>query len=186
MQVEGVKGKKPGEIKFDNILSNNMEPITIIIETPKDSHLKFDYDKKLKCFKLNKVLPAGMVFPFDFGFIPNTKGGDGDPLDIIAISEFATVTGCAMDCRIIGAILAEQTEKGSDAVRNDRFIGIPVESKEFKSVREASQLPKQMITQIQDFFINYNKEAGKKFKVVDIVGSKTAFKLIRKAGFKKN
>jgi len=157
-----------------------MEPITIIIETPKDSHLKFDYDKKLKCFKLNKGLPAGMVFPFDFGFIPNTKGGDGDPLDIIAISEFATFTGCAIDCRIIGAILAEQKEKDSATIRNDRFIGIPVESEQFKAIREASQLPKQLITQLEDFFINYNKQAGKKFRVLDVVGSQMAYKLIKK------
>ncbi|MDB5279598.1 MAG: hypothetical protein JWR61_4553 [Ferruginibacter sp.] len=162
-----------------------MEPLTIIIETAKNSHLKFDYDKKLQCFKLNKALPAGMVFPFDFGFIPNTSGDDGDPLDIIAISEFVTITGCAMDCRIVGAILAEQTEKHHRTIRNDRFIGIPLESEQFKSVREVSQLPKQIITQVQDFFINYNKEAGKKFKILDIVGSQASFKLIKKASIKK-
>ena len=157
-----------------------MKIITIVVETAKNSPLKYDYDKKLKCFKLNKALPAGMVFPFDFGYIPNTKGGDGDPLDIIVVSEFTTFTGCAMDCRIVGAILAEQTEKEQDTIRNDRFIGIPIESEQYKGIYEISQLQKQLLTQLQDFFINYNEVAGKKFQVLDIVGSKYAARLIKK------
>lgn len=84
-----------------------MQLITAIVETPKGNAQKYDYDAESKWFKLKKILPAGMVFPFDFGFIPVTKGGDGDPLDIIIISEFKSFPGCAMECRIIGAITAE-------------------------------------------------------------------------------
>ena len=64
-----------------------MQTLTAIVETPKGSAQKYDYDPKNKWFKLKKIMPAGMVFPFDFGFIPDTKGEDGDPLDIIIISE---------------------------------------------------------------------------------------------------
>jgi len=157
-----------------------MDPVTVIIETPKNSQVKFDYDPGLQCFKLKKILPAGMVFPFDFGYIPGTKGGDGDPLDIIVIAEFGTFTGCAMDCRIIGAMLAEQKEKGSKKIRNDRFLAIPLQSMMFKDVHELSQLPKELTRQLQDFFINYNKAALKDFKVLRIVGSKKAYSLINK------
>jgi inorganic pyrophosphatase len=160
-------------------LKDKMEPITVIIETPKNSQVKFDHDKKLDRFKLNKILPAGMMFPFDFGYIPGTKGGDGDPLDIIAIAEFGTFTGCAMDCRIIGALLAEQKEKGAEQIRNDRFLAIPIQSELFKNVREPGHLPKGLIDQLRDFFINYNKEAKKDFKVLAIVGSKKAYSLIK-------
>src|ERR1700712_5031895 len=102
-----------------------MKPVTAIIETPKGSGEKYNYDEKQRYFKLGKILPAGLVFPFDFGFIPDTKGEDGDPLDIIVISELASFPGCAMDCRIIGAIKAEQTEKNGETLRNDRFLGVP-------------------------------------------------------------
>ena len=64
-----------------------MQTITAIVETPKDSNAKYNYDAQYNGFKLKKLLPAGMVFPFDFGFIPGTKGEDGDALDIVIISE---------------------------------------------------------------------------------------------------
>ncbi|MGN6353764.1 MAG: inorganic diphosphatase [Parafilimonas sp.] len=74
-----------------------METITAIVETPRGSNAKYNYDEQHSGFKLKKLLPAGMVFPFDFGFIPSTKGGDGDPLDVIIISEIKSFPGCIMD-----------------------------------------------------------------------------------------
>lgn len=156
-----------------------IEPITVIIETPKGSAQKYDYNKKLKCFKLNKVLPAGMVFPFDFGFIPGTKGEDGDPLDVIVMSEFKTFTGCALDCRIIGGFTANQTERSGDKIRNDRFIGIPVESSLFKNMNSIQELPNDFIRQLEDFFKNYNEGSGKKFEVLSLLNAKDANKLIK-------
>jgi inorganic pyrophosphatase len=64
--------------------------ITAMVECPKGFNQKFDYDPVENRFRLSKILPAGLVFPFDFGMIPGTKGADGDPLDIIVISETAT------------------------------------------------------------------------------------------------
>lgn len=81
-----------------------MHTIDVVIETPKNSRFKYTYEEKLKGFKMKKVLPAGLVFPYDFGFIPNTKGEDGDPLDIIVLSEHALFPGCIVECKIIGSI----------------------------------------------------------------------------------
>jgi inorganic pyrophosphatase len=156
-----------------------MKPLTIIIETPKGSSQKYDYEKKLDRFKLKKILPAGMVFPFDFGFIPHTKGEDGDPLDVIAISEFKTFPGCAMECRIVGAIKAMQTEETGKKVRNDRFIGIPVASEIFKDIHSLLQLPEEVMHQLEEFFKNYNREEGKKFEVLDLLDKKAAEKLLK-------
>ena len=155
-----------------------MKTFTIIIETPKGSAQKYAYDEQLKCFKLTKILPAGMVFPFDFGFIPNTKGEDGDPLDIIVISEFKSFPGCAMDCRIVGGLKANQTERDGDKMRNDRFIGVPIESELFKDVYSIDQVPQAVITQLEDFFKNYNKASGKCFEVLERIYSEEAIKLI--------
>ncbi len=151
----------------------------VIIETTKGSAEKYDYDVDLRLFKLSKVLPAGMSFPYDFGFIPGTKGEDGDPLDAIVISEFKTFTGCLVECRIVGCILAEQTEK-KKAVRNDRYIAIPLVSETFAHIDNIKQLPMSIITGLQSFFINYNQLAGKKFKPLKNISGKDAMKLINK------
>ena len=119
-----------------------------------------------------------MVFPFDFGFIPHTLGEDGDPLDIIIISEFQSFPGCIMDCRIIGAITANQTEKGK-TIRNDRFIAIPEASQMFAHVKEIKDIPRDVVNQLETFFINYNELEGKKFKPLKRLNAQQALKLIK-------
>jgi inorganic pyrophosphatase len=123
-------------------------------------------------------LPAGLSFPFDFGMIPGTKGEDGDPLDIIVISELSTFPGCLMNVRIIGALQAEQTERDGKTFRNDRFIGIPDVSQLFPEVNELEQLPKSILNQLEHFFKNYNEQAGKQFRVTARLSAAEAHKLI--------
>jgi inorganic pyrophosphatase len=139
--------------------------ITVMVESPKGYNQKFDYEPGTQRFKLNKILPAGLVFPFDFGMIPGTKGEDGDPLDIIVISESGTFPGCLVDCRIIGALQAEQTERDGKTMRNDRFVGIPEVSQLFSEVTTLDELPDAILNQLEAFFKNYNEQAGKQFKV---------------------
>src|SRR6195952_3183933 len=122
--------------------------IDIIVEKPKGSAQKYNYDPVTGFFKLKKILPEGMVFPFDFGFIPDTKGEDGDPLDVIIISEITAVQGSIMDCRIIGAILAEQTERDGTTMRNDRFLAVPQVSQLFSNITTLEQLPANIIEQL--------------------------------------
>lgn len=155
-----------------------MQTITAIVETPKGSAQKYDYEPAIKLFKLKKTMPAGMVFPFDFGFIPDTIGEDGDPLDIVIISEFKSFPGCIMDCRVIGAITAKQTEKGK-TVRNDRFIAIPEVSVLFAGIKTLGDLPADIIEQLEKFFMNYNELAEKKFKPLKRLDAKKALKLIK-------
>jgi inorganic pyrophosphatase len=156
-----------------------MDAVTVIIETPKGSAFKYTYEPDKHLFKLTKVLPAGMVFPFDFGLIPDTKGEDGDPLDIIVISEFQTFTGCSMDCRIIGGIKAEQTERDGKTVRNDRFIGIPIVSQLFAEINSTEDFPKKIMDQLEHFFKNYNEQSGKVFKPLGRMSPREAYELIQ-------
>ncbi|MBO9565177.1 MAG: inorganic diphosphatase [Niastella sp.] len=81
----------------------------IIIETPKGSTLKYVWDKPLRLFRIKKKLAEGLVFPFDFGFIPGTRGEDGDPLDIMVVAEFCTFPNCVMECCLTGCIQAMQS-----------------------------------------------------------------------------
>jgi inorganic pyrophosphatase len=153
--------------------------VMAIVESPKGCGYKYDYEPEIQRFKLKKILPAGLVFPFDFGFIPNTKGEDGDPLDIIIISELASFPGCAIDCRIIGCIMAQQTERDGNSMRNDRFLAIPEVSMQFIDITEAEHLPGDIIKQVESFFKNYNQQAGKKFKVLEILNAAKAAKLVK-------
>ncbi|MCC8424735.1 inorganic diphosphatase [Mucilaginibacter sp. UR6-11] len=152
--------------------------ITALIECPKGYNQKFDYEPETQRFRLSKILPAGLVFPFDFGMIPGTKGEDGDPLDIIVISESGTFLGCLIDCRVIGALKAEQTERNGDTVRNDRFIGIPEVSQLFSAITTLAELPEAILSQLEAFFKNYNEQAGKEFKVTARLTAGQAAKLL--------
>src|SRR5438046_3067059 len=92
--------------------------IEVIVETPKGCRNKYAWDEKKERFRLNKILPSGAVFPFDFGFIPKTKGEDGDPLDILIIMDEPAFPGCLLECRVVGALKAAQTERDGRTERN--------------------------------------------------------------------
>jgi len=83
----------------------------VVVETPKGSRNKYAFDPDNRVFELKKVLPAGMAFPYDFGFLPSTKGGDGDPLDVLVLMDEPAFPGCVLKCRVIGVIEGEQGNK---------------------------------------------------------------------------
>lgn len=156
-----------------------MKELSVIIETTRGSHLKYRHDPETGLFELRKALPLGMVFPYDFGFIPGTKGDDGDPVDAMVISEFTSFTGCRMKCRIIGALLAEQSEKRKK-IRNDRFFFIPTDSVTFSNIKTMQDLGKEHNQQLRDFFINYNKVDDKIFTPIKWIDATKADALISK------
>src|SRR5579872_4780976 len=134
-----------------------------IIETPKGSRNKFDYDPESNLFMLGGLLPEGMMFPFDFGFIPSTLGGDGDPLDIMVLMDEPAHVGCLVDVRVIGVMEAKQIEDGK-TTRNDRLIGVAIHSYSHEDKTNIKELPKGLLDQVAQFFVSYNKSRGKKFE----------------------
>ena len=162
--------------------------IDIIVETPKGSTIKYDFDKKSRKYKLDKFLPLGMSFPYDFGFIPNTLGEDGDPLDVIVISEQGTFVGCLLEARIIGCMQAKQSKKAGSKklIRNDRYIAVPEVSLAYKSITDINDLSPEIYKELKDFFCNYNKIANKQFRETGKLGKKSAIKQLMNNGhFKK-
>lgn len=155
-----------------------METVTVIVETPKGKGLKYDFEPSTGYFMLKKVMPAGLVFPFDFGFIPNTLGEDGDPLDVVVISELESFPGCAMECRIIGVLEASQKERDGKTMRNDRYLAIPVVSQLYAKVDSLAKFPKEIIDQLESFFKNYNEQAGKAFHILERSSAKKAMSMI--------
>ena len=137
--------------------------VNVVIETPKGSRNKFDYDPELGLFRLGGVLPAGAVFPFDFGFVPSTLGGDGDPLDVLVLMDEAAFAGCLVLARLIGVIEAEQTEEGK-TTRNDRLIAVAAKSRDHAEVTSLKQVSDNLVNEIEHFFVSYNTAKGKEFK----------------------
>jgi inorganic pyrophosphatase len=149
-----------------------------IIETPKESRNKFHYDPQSNLFVLAGLLPEGMMFPFDFGFIPSTKGEDGDPVDIMVLMDAPAHVGCLIEVRIIGIIDAEQTEKGQTE-KNSRILGAAIHSYEHENLISIADVSKTLLSQVEEFFISYNKQRGKKFKITNTGGPKRALRYLR-------
>src|ERR1041385_92388 len=131
----------------------------VIIETPKDCRNKFDYDPDSGLFVLGGLLPEGMMFPFDFGFIPSTLGEDGDPLDILRPLDAPADVGCLIEVRIIGIIQAEQTDDGKTE-SNDRLLGVAIHSYDHEDLESIDEVNKSLLDQLEAFFISYNKQRG--------------------------
>ncbi len=161
---------------------NEAGDVNVIIETPKGSNFKVDFDPKSQLFRLAKGLPAGMHFPYDFGFIPGTLGEDGDPLDILVLSPYVLFPGCAATVKLIGVLEAEQTEKTSTkAIRNDRLIG-NLQTKcgeENGSLATVKDMPPLLLEEIEGFFIQYNKLEGRQFRSLGWYGPKRAHALVK-------
>jgi inorganic pyrophosphatase len=149
-----------------------------IVETPKGFRNKFDYDPDSNLFMLGGLLPEGMMFPFDFGFIPSTLGEDGDPLDIMVLMDAPAYVGCLIDVRIIGIINAKQTEDGQTE-RNDRLLGVAIHSYDHEDLESMDDVSKTMLSQVEEFFVSYNKQRGKKFKITGTGGPKWAIKFLK-------
>ncbi len=161
-----------------NELDEKKRTCKAIIETPKGSRSKFDYDPESDLFMLGGLLPEGMMFPFDFGFIPSTLGGDGDPLDIMVLMDAPAHTGCLIDIRIIGVISAKQTQDGKTET-NDRLLGVAVHSYDHEDVQSIGDANKSLLKQLEEFFISYNKQRGKQFKVTAKEGPEAAIKVLK-------
>jgi inorganic pyrophosphatase len=149
-----------------------------VIETPKGSRNKYRYDSDCDCFELATTLPEGMAFPFDFGFIPSTLGGDGDPVDVLVLMDAPVMAGCVLRCRLIGVIEAREKERGERWERNDRLIAVARHARTHDGVKTLAQLRPHMLDDIKAFFVDYNKLHDKKFEVLGEYGPKQAVKCV--------
>jgi inorganic pyrophosphatase len=159
----------------------------IVVETPKGSRNKYDYDPGCDCFDLATVLPEGMSFPYDFDFIPSTVGEDDDPLDILLLQEAPGFPGCVVRARLLGAIEAEQKKKGEKWIRNDRLIALAAHAQTHERIKSLADLGPHFVKEIESFFIEYNELRGREFKPLDACGPKKAMRLVEHAmkNFKK-
>ena len=154
--------------------------INVIIDTPKGSRAKCKYDEALGLFRLSRVLPAGMQFPYDFGSVPRTRADDGDALDVLVLMDAATFPGCLVTVRLLGVLRATQKD-GRKPVRNDRLVAVavtPVNPPAYKSIDDLGQ---DRLKEIEHFFISYNRAQGREFALTGRAGPPAAERMLTQA-----
>ncbi len=160
------------------------KPVQVVVETPRGSRNKYKFDERTGRMTLSKVMPEGMVFPYDFGFFPETRTEDGDPLDVLILCDEPTFPGCQIDSRLVGAILANQRSAGQKERRNDRIIAVAEASVLYASVKDLSDLEPMVLKQIEEFFVNYQKVRDIEFILMGHDDSAGARKILERASEK--
>ena len=153
--------------------------IDAIIEIEKGSNLKYEYDDNKKILRLDRILSTSMIFPFNYGFIPNSLSSDGDPLDVILISEYKIMPGTIINTKIIGYLDMED-EKGKD----EKLICVPSNNvdKYYNKYTDIDSLEDCTKNKIKHFFKYYKDlENNKWVKIGDFYNKDEAIKLTNKS-----
>jgi len=175
------KKTKQGMVNPTRLASFDKEKkVQVVIETPKGSRNKYAWDPDQQIFALKKVLPEGMSFPYDFGFIPSTEGDDGDPIDVLVLMDQPVFTGCLVKARLIGVIEGKQTEKGKSE-RNDRLFAVAESSHTHSNINSINDLNKDLLKELEKFLVNYHLNDGAEFKVLARKGPSAAVTCLEKA-----
>ena len=177
------KAKSSGSLvdrsRLPSVDADDPAIIQVVIETPKGSRNKYAFDPKQRIFELKKVLPAGMAFPYDFGFIPRTRAEDGDPVDVLVLMDEPAFPGCLLKCRLIGIIEGEQGDTKKKTVRNDRIVAVEQENHSWADIKVIGDLGKQFLRELEEFFVNYHRLSDEEFRVIDVKGPEEAKKRIK-------
>ncbi|HYL27475.1 MAG TPA: inorganic diphosphatase [Candidatus Nitrosotalea sp.] len=151
-----------------------------VIESPAGIRHKFDFEPKYGIMHLKMTLAEGLMWPYDYGFVPQTLGDDGDPVDVIVLNDAPTFSGCLMDVRVIGAILLKK-----NGVKNNRLVACPRPRKgvalKTDAFNEIDDIPKDMLEGIERFLIEYSAEEGNKITFDGTCSRKEAYKLVERA-----
>lgn len=146
-----------------------------IVEIPRGSRNKYEVDQKTGAIWLDRVLFSSVHYPTDYGFIPGTKSADGDPLDVLIIIEEPTFPGCHIEIRPIG-VLRMRDEKGVD----EKILAVPVSDPKFDEIQDISDLSKQWLAEIENFFNTYKMLERKESSVEGWRGGEEARAIIKK------
>jgi inorganic pyrophosphatase len=175
------KNKDRGVVDFTKLKPTTKDHnVRVVVETMRGSRNKYAFDPDERVFTLKKVLPEGMVFPHDFGFIPSTEADDGDPIDVLLLMDDAAFAGCVVEARLIGVIEGEQTKEGKKE-RNDRLLAVAESSHTHSNVKSIDDLNKSLLREVEKFFVNYHENDDTKFQVLACKGPGAAAKCLKKA-----
>lgn len=135
--------------------------VTAVIEVPKGSRNKYEYDKKMEAFMLDRVLYSPVHYPTEYGFIPKSTYDDGDPMDILVIMEQPTFPGCIIEARPIG--IMGMIDSGD---KDFKVLAVPAEDPRFDDVKDIGDVPAHLLKEIEHFFSVYKNLQGKEVETL--------------------
>ena len=147
--------------------------INVVIEIPKDSVNKYEYDKQLHVFRLDRTLFSPVHYPGDYGFIPCTLGQDGDPLDVLVLVEAPSFPGCLMEVRPIGVL--QMMDQGK---KDEKILAVAESDPLYSDVRDYSQVFPHTSREIEHFFSIYKALEGKKTEMAGWADADAARKIV--------
>ncbi len=151
--------------------------IDVVVEIPKGSRNKYEFDEKTGDIKLDRVLKSAVHYPGDYGEIPETLGEDGDPLDALIINRFPVFPGCVVPTRIIGVL--EMVDTGDN---DEKLIGVPEGDSDFNEWKDMDDIPESLQKEIVEFFATMNNlQDGKEVTVKGLKGIKEAETILKRA-----
>lgn len=144
---------------FDHIRLNQdfPESVEIIVEIPRGSHSKFEYDEDLGLIKLDRVLHSSVVYPTDYGFVPATRSEDGDHIDVLLLTSDPLFPGCMVKARPIG--IADMED---EAGRDWKVLAVAHNDPRFSSVDDLQDVDQHLLDEIRHFFEVYKQLENKK------------------------
>jgi inorganic pyrophosphatase len=140
--------------------------IRCVVETPRGSRAKFNYDPKAGLFALSKELVTGLSYPYDWGFVPSTLGEDGDPTDVMLLHDVTTYPGIVLSAFLVGALRVNNLEDGK-TIPNPRLFAVPVGASREHDLDDVRQLSERTRKELELFF---KQTAALEQKQVDILG----------------
>ena len=151
--------------------------INVLVEIPRGSRNKYEFDKETGRIKLDRVLHSSVTYPADYGFIPDSLSADGDPLDVLVITRFPTFPGCVVEARPVALIDMIDTKEG-----DEKIVAVPVGDPQFASWNELEDIPEALKNEINEFFKTYkNLEPGKFVEIQGWKGKEEAEAMIKKS-----
>jgi inorganic pyrophosphatase len=151
-----------------------------IVETPRGSKAKFYYDAEMRLFAMSKSLHVGLSYPYDWGFIPSTVSGDGDPLDVMIVHNAATFPGMLLLCNLIGVLKMNDVRK-SKKERNDRLFVVPLGSHTNHNLKDVRELSEALRKELEAFFAATNALKEKDIEVLGWESAKEAQSILDEA-----
>jgi len=152
------------------------EVIYVIVEIPKGSRNKYEYDERLGVFKLDRLLYSPFHYPGDYGLIPQTISEDGDPLDVLVMVTEPTFTGCLVEARPLGALRV--LDRG---VPDDKILAVPARDPLFADYRDLDDVPRHFLAEVSHFFRTYKDLEGVGVQLVDWQPAAAAREQVRQA-----
>jgi len=159
------------------------EAFHVVVESPRGALAKIKFNPQLGVMMWARPLPSGLIYPFDWGFIPSTKAEDGDPVDAMIVADVGTQTGVVVVCRALGVLQVEQNEAGKPGrrVRNDRVIALPAKAPRAAPVQTVFDLSERQRDELSQFFVSVTAFEDKDATILGWDGPAAAQALIARA-----